>query len=181
MRPLLLAVMLCGCGSGGSPELYALVFDVVMAPSSCFANAPATTVTGQLGTVNVEVWDGPDGKAYLSLEGGAITVDMGDAPTVTVTAGVALEGTAGPGGWTFATERTQVTTAVVPPIINSTTTTKTRAALSFPRASTAKGTLALASSIVCTGSGCPTNMPTCTIEGVNVRLTRLNVSYQKMP
>jgi len=168
MRALVLAVMLSGCGSA-SPEIYALVFDIVSPPVTCFTNPPATVVSGQLGTIDAEVWDGPEGKGYLSLES-TLTVDMGDAPTVTVTPGIALEGTAGPGGWTFFTERTSVTTT---PIIGTMNTEKTRLEIMFPRASTAKGTVSLTSSRVCTGTGCPAAMPTCSISGVNVSLTRL--------
>ncbi|MBL8951307.1 MAG: hypothetical protein JNK82_11050 [Myxococcaceae bacterium] len=175
---VVLSAVLTGCGGGGSPELYALVFDVVTAPASCYANPPATTVTGVLGTLNAEVWDGPEGKAYLTVEGGSLSVDMGDAPTVTVSVGQAIEGSPAAGGWSFITDRTQTTTT---PIIGTVTTVKTRAELTFARASTAKGTLSLSSSQTCTGTGCPGTMPTCSITGAVVRATRLNVAYEKAP
>jgi hypothetical protein len=179
MRLTLLAVLLAGCGGGGSsPELYALVVGFAAPPSSCSAMAPTTKVNqGPLATTQVEVWDGPEAKAYLTLVGAALNVDMGDAPRVTVAAGTALEGTNGATGWTFVTDRDTTTTGLT----GAMTEVKTHVALSFPRTSTAKGTLSLSSSQTCTGTACPTVMPTCSIDNIDVRLTRLAVDYLKTP
>src|SRR4051812_43096175 len=101
----LLAATACG-GGGTSPELYAMVLDFVTAPSSCFQNPPTTMTTqGPLVTLQAEVWDGPESKAYLVPTGGGLSIDMGDAPTITLGAGTTLEGVnAGATGWTFTTD-----------------------------------------------------------------------------
>src|SRR5438132_5300240 len=130
MRPTIVTVSLLaavGCGGGGtSPELYELVVDYFAAPASCYQNPPSTTTNpGPLGTVQGEVWDGPEAKAFFALSGVGFSADMGDAPRITVSAGTALEGTAGAAGWTFATDRT---TTTMLPISGAMTTTKTHAA-----------------------------------------------------
>lgn len=179
MKKLLLVPLLAlsGCGVGVSPELYQLVVDYFSAPTSCYTNPPTQVVT-QAGpmSVQVQVWDGPDNKAWLEMEGAARQVDMGSAPDVTL--GGVLEGTAGSSGWTFAVDRAATITA---PVTGTVTTDTHRIALVMPRTATFKGTLSVSSSRTCTGTGCPASNPSCSIDGVVVRGTRLQVDYQRAP
>jgi hypothetical protein len=101
---------------------------------------------------------------------------MGSAPDVAL--GGTLEGTAGSAGWTFAVERSAISTT---PVTGMTTTDTHRIGLVMQRAGTFKGTLSVSSSRTCVGTGCAGTNPSCTVDGVVVRGTRLQVDYQRAP
>lgn len=182
MRSALLAVAVAvsGCGGGGvPPEVYALVLTAIATPAGCFATPPTDTFAkAPLGTTNVTVWDAAESKAFLNPDT-SLSFDMGDAPTVSVSSAQVLEGTSGPTGWTFVgeTDVTDVQTVIATRTIN----TKTRIEVAFQRVATGTGTMTLSSSQTCTGSGCPTTMPTCTISAIPMRTTRLAVDFERTP
>jgi hypothetical protein len=174
-----LAVALAGCGGSVPPELYALIVDTVAIPATCFATAPTGSVAkGPLGTTQVQVFDGPEGKAFMVADT-AMTFDMGDAPSVTVSASEALEGTNGPMGWSFVGDR-DFTTVTGVGGISQTVQTKTHIAVALQRSATGKGTLSLSSSRTCTGTGCGAS-PACSIDSIPFRSTRLQVDFERSP
>ena len=177
---LAVAVAVSGCGGGGvPPEVYALVLNTVTIPAGCFATPPTDTVAkGPLGTTTVTVWDGAEAKAFLNPDA-PLSFDMGDAPTVSVSTAQVLEGTSGPTGWTFVAETdvSDVQTVIATRTIN----TKTRIEVVFQRVATGTGSMTLSSSQTCTGSGCPTTMPTCTVSAIPMRTTKLAVDFERTP
>ncbi|MBE2254003.1 MAG: hypothetical protein IAE78_31030 [Myxococcus sp.] len=180
MRKLLLGSLLSvfsGCGAGVSPELYAVVVDFFTLPDSCYLNnaQPSNVrVTDAPSLLNIQVWDGPDNTALLELESGLRTIDMGDAPTVTLTG--LMKGTRGTGTWNFSSETVLKSTQV-----GRTLTDTTRFELNFERGQTFKGTGALSSSRACSGSTCTGTQPSCSVGGVNISGTRLQVTYERAP
>jgi hypothetical protein len=179
-----LACVLMACGGGASPEVYAVSVDFFKVPDSCFANAtpPPTVISaGSPTSAQLQVWDGPDGKAYMEIEQGGRNIDLGSAPDVALTG--TLEGTTGPGGWVFTTLRTSV---AKPPNGTTTTTENSKGTVTIERSSgPMKGTLKLESTRVCEGTGCAATFaaanPPCTVDGIVIRGTRVAVSYQRPP
>ena len=173
---------LTGCGGGATPDLYNFVVDSAVAGPSCYRSMMGsnTTTTGVLGSGQFSVWDGPEGKAFLQLEGAASTIDMGDAPSVPV--GGIIEGTYGTGGWNFVNERITTTSqgGATP-----TFTERTKLSLVFYRGGTFKGALSASSSRTCAGTGCPPDFgsqnPSCSIDNVTLRGTRIAVDYERSP
>lgn len=180
MRHALLAGLvfsLSACGGPVTPELYALVVDYFRPPASCYTDGMAPTdgvTTAGPALFQVQVWDGPDGKAFLEVEQGGSTVDMGDAPSVSVR-GV-LTGTSGSDGWAFTTQTVDVNNAA-----NTTITDTTGVTFTFRRSSTFKGTASLSSSRACMGTLCQGTQPSCTISGISVSGARLAVDYERSP
>lgn len=180
MRRLLLVVLsvaLAGCGGPITPELYALVIDYFRPPASCYTDGMAPTdglTTAPPALIQVQVWDGPENTAILEVQSGNASIDMGDAPNVTL--GGVFKGTKGSNGWDFSTQRVNVNNAA-----NTTITDNTGATFTFNRSNTFKGTATLTSSRTCMGTLCQGTQPSCTISGINVTGTRLAVDYQKAP
>jgi hypothetical protein len=182
MRRLLLtfAFALSACGTPVAPELYNVVVDAFSLPNTCFTNStPPTTVVSAAppSLVQISVWDGAAGEAFVEIESGGITVDMGAAPNVVV--GGLMRGTKSTSGpaWTFVADR--VVTTTVPNL--STSTSKANFSLTFERTLTFKGILGLSSSRECTGVGCAGSTPSCAVSNVPVNGTRLQVDYLKSP
>jgi hypothetical protein len=177
-------LVLTGCGAGAVPEIYAVSVDFFRPADTCYVNAmPPSIVTtsGGQAPLQWQIWDGPENKAYLELEQGGGTIDMGDAPNVVI--GGTLEGTQASGDWTFTTGRTTTSKS---PLANATTTDTTHATVTTTRsAGTVKGTLKLEATRTCEGTGCPANFamqnPSCTIEGIALRGTRIAVTYERAP
>jgi len=181
MRKLVLGSLLfafTGCGAGVSPEIYAIVVDFFTLPDSCFTNnAQPSNVTVSAAPVllQVQVWDGPDNTAVLELESGIRSIDMGDAPTVTLTG--LMKGKRGTGPvWNFAAETVQKSTQV-----GRTLTDTTKLELNLERGNTFKGTGNISSSRVCSGSTCTGTQPSCAVSGVALSGTRLEVKYERAP
>lgn len=181
MRNALLfaALALTGCGAGETVELYSLVISHFSLPDSCYSSnqQPDTTVTvAPPSLMNVKVWGGPDGAAFLEVESGSVNVDMGAAPNVAI-AGI-LNGKSGEKGWTFATDTVESQKVFG----NNTLTVTTHAEVTFPRGTGAgKGTAALSSSQVCTGGGCPGNNPSCSVSGIAVESARIASDFERAP
>lgn len=177
LPPALLALALVGCGGPATPELYAVVIDHFRAPASCYDSGEqpkSGTTVAPPALIQVEVWDGPDDTAVLQVQSGTINADMGDAPNVSV--GGVFKGTKGNDGWTFSSGRTSVIAT------GATTVTETAGAtFSFPREPTFTGTATLTSARTCDGTGCPTKLPSCTISGISLSGTQLQVEYLKTP
>lgn len=174
---LLTAVLLTGCGGGVTPELYALVVDYFTLPDSCYSNGmqpSSAVVSAPPGLLQVQVWDGPDNTAVLSVEEGGRSVDMGAAPNVAV--GGLFKGTRGNNGWTFVSETVDRAS-----VAGNTVTDTTRAEFVFDRGQTFKGTASLSSSRTCTGSACSGTNPACSVTGIKVDGTRLAVDYERAP
>lgn len=175
---VVLTAGLSGCGIRPvNAELYALVIGFVRAPASCYGSGmqPATGVTSSTPKIlKVQVWDGPDGAAFLELVEGAVNVDMGDAPSVAFDS--VLGGTKGSTGWAFTGQRTSVASAG-----GATFTSTTSATLTFWRDTTFKGAASLSSSRTCTGTTCPAMTPSCTIADVPLSGTRLAVDWEQAP
>ncbi len=181
MRKLVLGSLVLafsGCGAGVSPEVYAIVVDFFTLPDSCYTNnAQPSNVTVSAAPVllNVQVWDGPDNTAVLELEGGIRSIDLGDAPTVTLTG--LMKGKKGTGAtWNFAAETVQKSTQV-----GRTLTDTSKLELNMDRANTFKGTANISSSRSCAGSTCVGTQPTCAVSGVALSGTRLQVAYERAP
>lgn len=184
LKSLAVLLLASGCGGPVSPELYNFVVDYFTAPASCYRSGMQPTTSTMLNPVaagQFEVWDGPDGKAFLQFEGQGLAIDMGDAPNVTVPA--VLEGAPGTGGWNFAAERTDKSMQGGNNAV--TVTTRTRLGLVFPRGSTFKGTLSASSSRTCEGTACPadfaTTNPSCSIASVAIRGSQVLVQYERAP
>lgn len=180
MRKLLCVVplFLSACGGGTAPELYNLVIDFFKLPDSCYANGmppSQTTTASPPSLMQVSVWEGAANEAFLEIDTGSRTVDMGSAPDVQI-AGV-FRGTKGSGGWTFTGERNS---QQVVPGVGTTTVDASRASITFERGGAFKGTVSLSSSRTCTGAGCGTNT-SCTVDNISVNGTRIQVQYQKSP
>lgn len=167
---------LSGCG-GVSPELYRLVVDFFTLPDNCYSNnaqPSATTTTTSPTVVQVQVWDGADQTAILSIEGGARSIDMGDAPNITL--GGVMKGKKGTGGWIFSAETVTKATTV-----GQTVTNTGKVDLTFDRTPTSKGTLVLSSNRACAGSTCMGTQPSCTVSNVAVAGTRIATDYERAP
>ncbi|MFO0601407.1 MAG: hypothetical protein U0228_39265 [Myxococcaceae bacterium] len=167
-----------GCG-GLTPELYELVVDAFTLPDSCYSNGmqPSTQqITEPPGLVSVKVWDGPEATAFLEIESGGGSIDMGAAPNVSLN-GV-FTGKKVDKGWTFSSDASTKTTAG-----GNTLTDTTHAEFTFERSGgTFKGTGALSSSRACTGAVCGTNgSPSCSVAGINFRGTRIAVQFERAP
>lgn len=180
MRKLVLGSLLLaftGCG-GVSPEVYAIVVDFFTLPDSCYMNnAQPSNVTVSAAPVllQVQVWDGPDQTAVLELESGIRSIDMGDAPTVTLTG--LMKGKKGTGAtWNFAAETVAKSTQV-----GRTLTDTTKLELNIERNVTFKGTGNITSSRACSGSTCVGTQPSCAVTNVALSGTKLEVKYERAP
>ena len=175
-----LAVVLSGCGGTVKPELYALVVNFFTVPDSCYEDnkQPASGVTAAPpARLTVEVFDGPDGTAYLDVAEGSQTIDMGDAPSVQV-AGI-FTGKKADSGWKFTADASGKQQLVFG---NNVITSSTHAELTFPRGMpTFKGTGALSSAQTCAGSNCPDSLPSCNVSGLTFDGTRLDVEFLATP
>lgn len=174
---MLAALMLSGCG-GATPEMYQLVVNYFTLPDSCYQSGmqPTTGVTvAPPDLIQVQVWDGPDNTAYMQVESGGGTIDMGQAPNVSVS-GI-FTGKKADKGWTFTSDTTQKQT-----IIGNTVTNVTHAEFTFDRGPvTFKGTGALSSSSTCVGNQCPGTNPSCAVSGIVVQGTRIQTDYERAP
>lgn len=172
-------VLLSGCGGTVKPELYALVVNFFSIPDNCYSDnqQPASGVTSSAPErLTVEVFDGPDGAAYLDVAQGGQSIDMGDAPSVPVN-GV-FTGARGDNGWDFKSDTTSKQTIFG----NNVFTVSTHAQLTFPRgAPTFKGTGALSSSQTCSGTNCPDTQPSCSVSTITFDGTRLEVDFLATP
>ena len=191
MKKLLLALAVASassCAGGQAPELYAVIIDFFRPSTSCYNSGmfPATSTTAASpAAIRVEVYDwadqgGSTQKVFLEIVDGSVSVDMGDAPNVTL--GGFFEGSRGSSAdqpITFAANRTLETTTTV---LGSTTTITdtTSATIAFPRGQNFKGTMELKSSRACAGS-CGNPTPSCTISNINIRGSRLKVEYEQAP
>lgn len=179
MRKLLmgsLLVGLTGC-AGAEPELYAVVVKFFTLPDNCYLNnaQPSNvTVADPPSLLNIQVWDGPDQTALLELESGLRTVDMGDAPTITLTG--LMEGKRGTGGWNFVSQSSDKSTQV-----GRTITDDTKFEITFERGATFKGTVNLTSTRSCAGSTCMGTQPSCSVTGIPVSGTKIAVKYERAP
>ncbi|MBL8924207.1 MAG: hypothetical protein JNJ54_35465 [Myxococcaceae bacterium] len=180
MRNLLLASLVAlsttGC-NGVEPELYALVLPFFTLPDNCYLNnAQPSNVTVQdsPSLLNVQVWDGPEQTAILEIESGLRTIDMGDAPNITLTG--LLTGKRGTGGWTFTHQGSDKSTQV-----GRTITDDTKVEFTFERGQSFKGTAALSSTRSCAGSTCMGTQPSCNVSGINITGTRFAVKYERGP
>ncbi len=172
----LLLVGFSGCG-GTSPELYRLVVDFFALPDNCYLNnaQPSTTTTTTAPTViQVQIWDGTDQTAILSIEGGGRSIDMGDAPNVTL--GGLMKGKRGTGGWTYSAETISKATTV-----GQTLTSTGKVELTFDRTPTSKGTATISSSRGCAGSTCAGTQPSCSVANIAVSSTRIATDYERAP
>ncbi|MEW5740540.1 MAG: hypothetical protein AB1938_16550 [Myxococcota bacterium] len=174
---LTLAAALSGCGIRPvNAELYALVVDFFRPPASCYSDGmqPTTGLMGdQPAVIKVQVWDGPEGKAFLEVVDGALAADMGDAPSVDFD-GV-FSGTKESTGWVFSAQRSSVAN-----VGGTTVTSSTSATVTFWRDATFKGTAALSSLRTCTAA-CPGMAPSCTVSDIPVSGTRLAVDWEQAP
>jgi hypothetical protein len=179
MRKLLMLslVALSGCGGGVTPELYAMVVDFFTIPDACYSNMAQPSnvvVTAQPALIQGQVWDGPEQTAILEIEQGPATIDMGDAPSVAVRG--LLRGKVMNNEWTFSGANSTKSTQ-----IGRTVTDSSSFELKFIRGTTFKGTATLTSKRECSGSTCTGTQPTCTITGIPVNGTRLQVNYERQP
>lgn len=178
---LLFAVLLSGC-NGLTPETYSLVINYFAPTASCYDDAMEPSTVGTTvppGLMQVQVWDGPEQTAYLEVEEGGGSVDMGDAPSVSIS-GI-FTGKHGEKGYTFTRDLVTKTTTgnTATPTVNTTTT---HAELVFQRGGgTFVGTASVSSSRSCTGMGCPTTLPTCSLSDITVHGTRVAVEYERAP
>jgi hypothetical protein len=179
MRKLLLSslVALSGCGGGVTPELYAMVIDFFTIPDNCYSNMAQPSnvvVTAQPVLVQGQVWDAPEQTAILEIEQGPATIDLGDAPSVGVRG--LLRGKVAGNEWTFSGINSTKSTQ-----IGRTVTDTSSIELTFVRGTTFKGTATLNSRRECSGSTCQGTQPSCTISGIPVNGTRLQVAYERAP
>lgn len=175
---LMLALVLSGCG-GTTPEVYQLLVDYFTLPDSCYTSMmqPSEVVTTAPPTaMTVQVWDGPENSAFMQVESGSISVDMGAAPNVNI-GGIFTGKKADKGGWTFSSD--VVSKDTLPG--NNVVTTTTHAELTFERGVTFKGTGVLSSSRNCVGAQCPGTNPSCTVSGLVVTGTKVAVQYERAP
>ena len=175
---MFLALAPTGC-NGTSPEVYSLVVSHFSLPDSCYTSGmqPSTVVTTTPpGLIQVSVYDGPDNTAFLDVEKGGGSIDMGAAPNVNVN-GV-FTGKKVDKGWQFASD--SVTKQTLPG--NNVVTATTHAEIVFERfANTFKGTVALSSSSNCVGNQCPGANPSCSVSAIDVQGTRIAVQYERAP
>jgi hypothetical protein len=185
---VLAAISSSSCAAGVSPELYAVILDFFRPGTSCYSSGtfPSNDVTASSPqSLRVEIYDWSqqsDNKAFLEIVSGGVTVDMGDARPVIL--GGLFEGTRPASAdqpTAFLATRTVERTVSVLGMVAATLTDVTSATLNLTRGRTFQGTLELKSSTTCVGSGCPANIPQCTISGINVRGTQLEVEYQQEP
>lgn len=174
---LLLALALTGCG-GVSPEVYELVIDAFSLPDSCYSQGmqPATvTTTAPPGLIQVQVWDGPENSAFLQVETGGLSIDMGAAPNVDI--GGIFTGKKVDKGWTFSSDLVRKQTLPG----NNVVTTTTHAELTFDRGQLFKGTGLLSSSSNCVGAQCSGTNPSCSVPALVLNGTRVAVQYERAP
>ena len=185
MKKLIVAMAIAAssCAGGQSPELYSVVVDFFRPAATCYANGqyPNSNVTASSpASLRIEVYDWQDQKVFLEITDGAVNIDMGDAPSVAL--GGLFEGSKPQSGdqpISFAVNRTvERTTGGLGGQV--TVTDVTSATVAFTRGATWKGTMELKAAETCTGTGCPTT-PSCTISGIPLRGTRLQVDYQQAP
>ena len=175
---MLVAAVLSGCG-GQAPELYDLVVDYFTLPDSCYQSGmqPSTVFTATPSRLmQVQVWDGAEGTAFLEVQGTGVSIDMGAAPNVPVS-GLFSSPKKGDKGWTFNSDSVEKQTLPG----NNVITTTTHAELTIDRSPTFKGTAALSSSTNCVGNQCPGANPSCGVSGIVVHGTKLQVDYQRAP
>jgi hypothetical protein len=174
---MLAALVFSGCG-GVTPEIYQLVVDFFTLPDSCYSNGmqPSSGFTSTPpDLLQVNVWDGPEGGAFLKVEQGGGTIDMGAAPNVSVS-GI-FTGKRTDKGWTFSSDAVSRANAA-----NTTFTDTTHAEFTFERGGgTFKGTGALSSSRACTGSACTGTQPSCSVSGINFKGSRIAVDFERAP
>jgi hypothetical protein len=154
--------VLAGCGAAPRPDYFSLVVDYFRPLASCYADgtAPVEGVRQTAPTlIEVQVWDGPDGSAYLDVLKGDTTMDMGDAPGVVV--GGIFSGTKGATSWSFKSETVEVTEPA-----NATVTVTRSATFVFERKTTFHGTLSLSSVRSCLGTACAGLDLGCTIADI---------------
>lgn len=179
MRKAILASLvmgLTGCG-GVSPELYRIVVDFFALPDNCYLNnaqPSATTTTTALTALQVQIWDGADQSAILSIEGGSRSIDMGDAPNITL--GGVMKGKKGTGGWTYSAETISKATTV-----GQTLTSTGKVEVTFDRTPNSKGTITLSSSRGCAGSTCSGTQPSCAVSNIAIASTRIATDYERAP
>ena len=181
MHKFMLVVMLAlaAACNPASPELYNLAIDQFSLPDACYTSGGRTVPTSRTTAeppkfLQVSVWDGSSGEAYMTVESSAISQSMGAAESVSI--GGMLTGKKGSGGWTFDSET--VTTQTMGSAV---LTTDKKVSLTFDRGLAFKGKGALSSSTSCTGTGCPTNGdPSCSVD-LTVHGTQIEVTYQKAP
>ncbi len=174
---LMLAVLLSGCG-GTSPEVYQLLVNYFTLPDSCYMSMmqPNTVTTAAQPTaLSVQVWDGPDGTAFMQIESAPLSIDMGAAPNVNV--GGIFTGKKAEKGWQFTSDNTTKQTANA----NLVVTTTSHAEMTFDRGVTFKGTGLLSSSANCVGTSCPGVNPSCSVSGIVITGTRVAVEYERAP
>ena len=174
---LLLAVLLNGCG-GTSPELYQLLVNSFTVPDSCYTSMmqPNRVITAaQPSALTVQIWDGPEGTAFLQIESGPLSIDMGAAPNVPVS-GI-FTGKKDPKGWQFTSDNATKQTVSANAAISITS----HAEMTFERGVTFKGTGLLSSSSNCVGSACSGVNPSCSVSSIVVTGTRVAVEYQRAP
>ncbi|MBL8910212.1 MAG: hypothetical protein JNM17_05835 [Archangium sp.] len=175
---MLSALLLSGCG-GVTPEIYQLLIDIFTLPDSCYTNMMQPTsglTTAPPELMQVQVWDGPEGTAFMQVEQGGGTIDMGAAPSVPVN-GI-FTGKRGDKGLVFTSDYVSRTTAA-----NTTFVDTTHAELAFERGGgTFKGTGALSSSRTCSGMNCGgMTQPSCSVSGINFRGSRIAVDFERAP
>ncbi len=180
MRTLLIAVatMLSGCGTGVSPELYDVVLDHFAQPDTCFTSGmqPNSLVISEPPSLmQVQVWEGPEDTAYLEIETGGGTVDLGDAPSAKLS-GI-FNGKKADKGWTFTSDSVEKQTVGGDNVVVDTTHVE----LTFERSRTFKGTGSIASSRTCTGNLCTGMNRSCAVSSLVLSGTRLEVEYQRAP
>ncbi len=178
---LLTAIALSGC-RGVDVEIYKLLVTLTEPPISCYAEGfeRNTVSSGPPESVQVQVWDGPEGEAYLEFESGNFQVVLGESPSVT-TAGI-FTGKAGEGGWKF--EKDTSTAQTQGEGANAITqTVKTHVELTFPRGGgSLSGTAALNSSYACTGASCPDDVNrSCAINSISFKGSRIAVEFEREP
>jgi hypothetical protein len=184
MKKVLVALAVAtasSCGGGQAPELYSVVVDFFRPNTGCYLNGPPATSVTQSSpmSLRVEVYDWQAQTVFLEITDGAVSVDMGDAPNVTL--GGLMEGARPQSGDQIAFAANRTLETAQPGLGGTTTITDTTsAAVTFGRQPTWKGTLELKSQRTCTGANCPST-PSCTISNIPVRGTRLQVDYEQAP
>jgi hypothetical protein len=157
--------------------LFRSVVDFFTLPDNCYLNnAQPSNVTTQAAPalLSIQVWDGPDQTAVMELESGLRSIDMGDAPTITLTG--LLKGVKDANTWKFSAQNVAKSTQV-----GRTVTDDTKVDMTIERANTFKGTATLTSARSCSGSTCMGTQPTCTVSGIKLSGTRIDVKYERAP
>lgn len=174
---MLLAVVLSGC-NGATPQIFDLVVDYFTLPDSCYTSGmqPSTSATTRPPAfMAVQIWDAPENTAYLQVEKGATTIDMGAAPNVPIS-GIFI-GKKVEKGWTFTSDTVIKQTLAGPNTITDTI----HAEITFDRVTTSKGSAAVSSSRNCVGNQCPGTNPSCSVSGIVVNATRVAVEFERAP